>query len=156
VQGQYEATYTTSSLAAGANTITASYSDPNYSSASATLTQQVNNDSIAIVASPGSTVSSGTSVTFTVTVTPVFGTVAPSGNITFKVDGTTAVTVTLMANSNGTSTATYTTSSLSVGSHTIEADYSGDSTYLADSTSMTEVVTGTGGPKPIGSTTTGG
>lgn len=131
VQGQYMATFTTSSLTAGSHTITASYSDPNYATASATLRQQVNNDSIAIVASPGSTVTSGTSVTFTVTVTPASGTVAPTGNITFKVDGTTEVTVTLVTNNNGTSTAKYTTSSLSVGSHTIEADYSGDSTYLA-------------------------
>jgi hypothetical protein len=150
VQGQYVATFTTSALTAGAHTITASYSDPNYAPASATLTQQVNNNTIAIMASPGSSVSYGTSVTFTVTVTPASGSVAPTGTITFKVDGTTVITVTLVANGNGTSSATYTTSSLSMGSHTIEADYSGDSNYLADSTSMTEFVMmggrGGGGP----------
>ena len=94
--------------------------------------------------------SSGTSVTFTVTVTPASGTVAPTGTITFKVDGTIQVTVTLLAQSNGTSTATYTTSSLTVGSHTIEADYSGDSTYLANLSSMIETVSGKGGLKPPG------
>jgi hypothetical protein len=148
VWGQYTATFTTSSLTGGSHAITASYSDPNYAPASATLTQQVNNNTIAMMASPGSSVSYGTSVTFTVTVTPASGAVAPTGTITFKVDGTTVITVTLVANSNGTSSATYTTSSLSMGSHTIEADYSGDSNYLADSTSMTEFVMmgGMGGP----------
>jgi hypothetical protein len=64
------------------------------------------------------------------------------------VNGTTEVTVSLVAQSNGTSTATYTTSSLSVGSDTIEAVYSGDNTFLANSTSMIETLTGTGGLKP--------
>ena len=155
VSGQYIATYTTSSLTLGSHTITASYNDPNYTPASQTLTQQVTNDSISILASPGNSVSSGTSVTFTVTVTPASGTVAPTGTITFEVDGTTEVTVTLVAQSNGTSTATYTTSSLSVGSHTILAVYSGDSTYLAGSASMIETVTGKG-LKPPSQPITGG
>ncbi len=67
----------------------------------------------------------GQSVTFTATVKSAGGgIVASNGTITFLVDGTT-LTRTL----NGTGVATYITSTLYMGSHLIDAVYSGDANY---------------------------
>jgi hypothetical protein len=74
---------------------------------------------------------SGQSVTFTATVSPS----AATGTVTFKDSGTTLGTSNL---SSGV--ATFTTSSLSVSSHSITATYNGDSNY-ATSNSGSETVT---------------
>jgi hypothetical protein len=75
----------------------------------------------------------GQSVTFTATVTGV----SPTGTVTFK-DG---VTVLGTGTLNGSGQATFTTSSLSVGSHSITAVYSGDvNNAAATSAVLTQVV----------------
>jgi hypothetical protein len=75
----------------------------------------------------------GQSVTFTATVTGV----SPTGTVTFT-DGAT-VLGTAALNSNGQ--ATFTTSSLTVGSHAITAVYSGDTNNAAGtSAALTQVV----------------
>jgi hypothetical protein len=68
-------------------------------------------------------------VTFTATVAPVApGTGTPTGTVDFLEGSTTLASgVTL----DGSDQATFTTSSLAVGSHTITADYSGDTNFLA-------------------------
>ena len=66
----------------------------------------------------------GDAVTFTATVTATPGT--PTGEVTFKDGATILATITLSS-----SQATYTTSSLSVGDHTITAVYSGDTSFAA-------------------------
>ena len=72
-------------------------------------------------------------MTFTATVT---ASSTPSGSVTFY-DGTTALgTGTL----NGSGVATYSTSSLGVGAHSITASYAGNSTFAA-STSGAATVT---------------
>src|SRR5262249_6876561 len=69
----------------------------------------------------------GQSVTFTATVTAVApGAGTPSGTVTFKDGGRTVSTQRL---SGGV--ATFTTSALSVGSHSVTATYSGDSNFNA-------------------------
>ena len=68
----------------------------------------------------------GSSVTFTSTVSPS----AASGTVTFKDGSTTLGTGTL---SSGI--ATYTTSALTVGSHSITAEYAGDSSYSGSTNS---------------------
>jgi hypothetical protein len=76
------------------------------------------------VVSSSSTVTAGQPVTFTATVTPTSGS-GETGTVQFVIDGSNVGSpVTL---SNGT--ATFTTSSLSTGTHTVTADYSGDTNF---------------------------
>jgi hypothetical protein len=74
----------------------------------------------------------GDTVTFTATVTPSTAT----GTIDFVIDGTDEGPVTL---SGGT--ATYSTSDLAVGTHTVEADYNGDANDLSSSGVLSSVQT---------------
>jgi hypothetical protein len=125
------ATYSTSSLGPGSHSIVAVYSgDNNYTtSTSPTFTQSVVKAATATaVTSSDSSPADGQPVTFTATVTPASGS-GETGTFQFTVDGSSVSTFTI---SNGT--ATYTTSSLTAGSHTIMAIYSGDPNF-AGSTS---------------------
>ena len=72
----------------------------------------------------------GQSVIFTATVAPTAGTAPPTGTVQFSVDGAAAGgPVTL----NGSSVATFTTSTLAVGTHSITAVYTPDSTNFTGS-----------------------
>ncbi|HEV2349701.1 MAG TPA: Ig-like domain repeat protein, partial [Terriglobia bacterium] len=128
------ATFSISSLSVGAHSITASYSGNASLSASnsSALTQTVSagSSSTALVSSQNPT-AVGQPVTFTATVSvvaPATGTVA--GTVTFKDGLTTLGTGTL----SGGGWTTFSTSALSLGSHSITAIYSGD-TDLTGSTS---------------------
>jgi hypothetical protein len=79
---------------------------------------------------------SGQSVTFTATFSSSAGT--PTGTVTFKDNGSAIPTCTNVALSSGQ--ATCTTSSLAVGNHTIEADYSGDANFNSSSSTNQQVV----------------
>jgi hypothetical protein len=125
-----KATYTTAVLSAGTHSITAVYGgDTNFGgSASPALAQTVkqaaSSTSLASSLNPSTF---GATVTFTATVTSTGGT--PTGSVTFK-DGTTTLgTGTLSAGK-----AAFTTTALSVGTHSITAVYVG-STNFAGSTS---------------------
>jgi len=117
------ATLTTSALVGGANSITAVYSGSStyIASTSAVLTQTVRH-----AATTTTLVSSlnpsthGTAVTFTATVTAASGP-TPTGNVTFK-DGTTTIGTGVL---NATGLATFSTSSLTVHTHSITAVYAG-------------------------------
>jgi hypothetical protein len=124
-----EATYTITSLSAGTHSITAVYSgDSNYNgSTSPALSQKVNkaNTSTTVISSLNPSVR-GQSMTFTATVTATTpGSGTPTGTVTFKDGQTTLGTRTL----NGLGVATYTTTSLSRGTHSITAIYGGNSNY---------------------------
>ena len=129
LNGSGQATLTTSTLAVGSHSITAVYggSTSFNTSTSPVLTQTVNQDSTT------STVSSSLnpsrhhqSVTFTATVVAnAPGTATPTGTVAFK-DGT----KTLHSGSLSSGKATYTTSSLSKGTHQITAVYGGSSSFL--------------------------
>ena len=131
-----EATFSTSSLATGSNTITANYSGDttfqNSTGSDSASPQVVNQASTTTTlgSAPNPSVS-GQTVTFTATVAPATpGAGAPTGTVSFLEGSTTlASSVTL----NGSDQATFTTSSLTVGSHTITADYNGDTNFLASS-----------------------
>jgi hypothetical protein len=86
-----------------------------------------------VTASPGTTVTQGTNVTFTATVS---ASSTPAGNVTFSDGSTALVTVTL----DGTGKATYSTSSLAVGVHSITASYTANATF-AGSTSPAVAIT---------------
>ncbi|QEH37847.1 Copper resistance protein CopC [Aquisphaera giovannonii] len=138
LSGTGVATLTTSALAAGSHTITASYGGAgNFAaSASAALSQTVNAaaTSTAVVSSLNPS-TSGTSVTFTATVTSAGG--VPGGTVTFKDGSTTLGTATL----SGSGVATFATSSLALGSHTITATFGGSTNFAAStSPSLSQAV----------------
>jgi hypothetical protein len=123
-----KATLTISTLAVGSQTITASYpGDGNYTgSTSAGLTQVVNK--VAVGLAIGSSLNPSTylsSITITVTTTPVLG-VIPTGTVTLTDGSTTLATLTLGA----TGSAAYTTSALTAGSHPIAGTYNGNGNYF--------------------------
>jgi hypothetical protein len=76
----------------------------------------------------------GSAVTFTAAVGPraFGGSNTPTGSVAFVVDGTTAATVPLAGGS-----ATFTTSTLAPGSHTVRADYLGDALFGPGSATLT-------------------
>jgi hypothetical protein len=130
------ASFTTSSLASGSHSITAVYSGDgnNTTSTSTALTQTVNKASstTALTSSLNPSLS-GQAVTFTATVVGA----SPTGTVQFK-DGATnlGAPVTLAGGS-----ATFTTSSLTSGSHSITAVYSGDANNLASTSApLTQTV----------------
>ena len=88
-----------------------------------------------------STVVVGASVTFTATVTGTSGTPAPTGTVTFKDGSTTLGTGTL----NGSGVATFASTSLAVGQHSVTASYAGDTSNIP-SVSSAVSVTVTAGP----------
>jgi hypothetical protein len=127
------AKFTTASLAAGAHSITAVYggSVSFGSSTSAVLKQTVNKaaTSTTLVSAPDpSTV--GQTVTFTATVKAASpGT--PTGTVTFKEGAATLATGTLTGGK-----ATFTTSKLAKGTHSITAGYGGSTNYLPSTSSV--------------------
>lgn len=130
------ATFTISSLKAGSHSITAAYAgDKNtLSSASPTLALSVTSGSTTVGLIESTTNSLiGQPVTFTATVqavSPAAGT--PTGTITFM-DGTAAMgTGTL----NASGQATFTTTSLSAGTHAIKAVYGSDANFLASTSTV--------------------
>ena len=135
------ATFTTSTLSGGTHTITAVYSgDTGFatSSSSPPLLQVVNTGLAATTTALNSSKnpsSFGDSVTFTATVTS--GTAGvPTGSVVFK-DGTTVLAT---VPPSGAAQASFTTSTLTGGSHTITATYSGDSKFGASTGSVVQVV----------------
>ncbi len=128
------AAYATTGLPVGSHTVTAVYrGDSNFSgstSAAVTITVAAMatplGTSTALTAS-ATTAVSGTSITFTATVTPASGTTVPSGTVTFT-DGTTMLRTGTL---NGSGVATYATSELAVGTHSITAAYGGVASFSA-------------------------
>jgi len=130
------ASLTTSTLAVGGHSITAVYSGNNVGSTSAALTQTVQQAFTSTALASGANPSmSGSSVTFTATVTSG-GSATPTGTVTFM-DGAT----TLGTGAMNAGVATYTTSGLAVGQHSMTAGYSGDADNAGStSAAMTQSV----------------
>jgi hypothetical protein len=81
----------------------------------------------------------GASVTFTATVAAVSpGSGTPTGSVTFMADGTTITGSPVTLNSSGG--ATITTSTLTAGSHSITAVYSGDTNFNTSTGTLTQTV----------------
>ena len=131
------ASFTATALVAGTDSITAVYrGNIDFSgSISSALSQVVNQaTSTVTLASSQNPSSVGQSVTFTATVAPQFsGT--PAGRVVFKNGSRILATVTLAGG-----VATYNTSSLTSGSHTITATYNGNKDFSASSTTLTQTV----------------
>jgi len=128
------ASLSTSSLSVGSHSITASYGgDSNDSSStSSALTQVVEQGSSTTLSSSVNPAPYGGVVTFTATVSPS----AATGSVTFYDSGTSLGSASL---SSGL--ASFATSSLAAGSHSITAIYSGNSTYAGStSASLNETI----------------
>ena len=92
------------------------------------------------VASSANPSTYGDSVTFTATVTRSEGTSTPTGTVSFR-DGGVSIGSGTLSGSGGTATATFATSSLAAGSHTITTVYGGDSNFDGSTSSpVTQVV----------------
>ena len=98
---------------------------------------------IVLTANPGSTSTYGQSITFTATFIPFDSeAVPPTGTVAFEIDGTPIGSPVTLLDNTATSESI---SSLYVGLHTVEANYTGDSFYDPNSQSMTQTVT----PAPL-------
>jgi hypothetical protein len=130
------ATLTSSSFTTtGTSTVTAVYSGTaNYITSSGTTVQTVANNKKGTTTSVASSLNpsvSAQAVTFTATVTPS-GSGTPTGTVTFLDIKTTLGTATL----GSSGAATFTTSSLTVGTHSVTARYSGDSNFNSGSSAV--------------------
>ena len=123
------AVFNTSSLIIGTHTIQAVYTgDSNYVSQTASVNEVIHYPPVALsISSSINPASFGQSVTFTASTTDT-GPV-PTGSMILQDNGRQIGQGSLAANG----TATFTTNSLTVGSHAIQAIYSGDSNYDSQS-----------------------
>jgi Bacterial Ig-like domain (group 3) len=123
-----QAVYSTSTLTQGAHQIKGIYvGDSNYvTSTSPIITQLVQKTTTTALTSSANPSVFGQSVTFSASITPNAGPV-PTGSVTFK-DGATTLGTGVV---NGSGVATFTTSSLSVATHSITAAYGGDNNYVS-------------------------
>jgi Bacterial Ig-like domain (group 3) len=132
------AAFTTSSLAAGSHYIAATYlpADPLvFSGSSTTFTQKVTSTTaITTLASTPNPSAFGQPVTFAATVKGNGGT--PAGTVTFT-DGATTLGTASLDNSGQ---AMFTTSTLTVGNHTITANHGGDPNFLGSRSMLTQTV----------------
>jgi hypothetical protein len=135
------ATFSTSTLSAGAHTITAKYGgDANFATSTSsgltiTISAPALTPTVTTLTGP-STAVQGASVTFVASVTPTSAPKPPTGMITF-LDGTTTLgTATL----NSAAAASFSTSSLSAGSHSITARYPGDTNFAASTSLVLAII----------------
>jgi hypothetical protein len=139
VGGKDEARFTTSTLAAGQHSVSASYSgDTNVSGSSGSLATQTVNALPATTTTLSSSLNPSTvgqPVTFTAVVTAPGFQGTPTGTVTFTIDGHAQTPVTLSV-IGGKDEAQFTTSTLSAGSHTVSASFSGDAKVSASSGSL--------------------
>ena len=133
-------TYTTSTLAAGANNITASYLGDalnDIQPSQATIVQDVQGPSTIAITSTPNPSNFGAAVVFTVSI-PETQSVNAQGSVTIY-DGANLIGSAPLT--GGTGQATFTTSVLAVGEHSITASFPGDASYAqATSAGLTQVV----------------
>jgi hypothetical protein len=128
------ATITIAAMAVGSNSIAAVYSgDSNFmTSTSAALTQTVKQASTTSAVSNLNPSVAGQTVTFTATVSPVSpGSCTPTGTATFMDRAPTLGTAALSG-----AIASFTTSALAVGTHSIKVAYSGDANFKTSTSSV--------------------
>ena len=136
-----------SAMTPGTHSITAVYNgDTNYAgSTSSTLSQVVNQDATTTaVMSTANPSTGGLAVTYTATVSATGGSAfTPSGTVTFK-DGSTVI-CTAVALSSASAQCTEPALSMTSGTHSITAVYSGDTNFTTSTGSLSQVVN----PAPV-------
>ncbi|MEP6920364.1 MAG: Ig-like domain-containing protein [bacterium] len=132
------AAITRSNLTPGSHNIVATYaSNTQFAASTGTLTQVVQNGTSTTVSSSSSPSSFGQTVRITAAVTATNGApFTPTGSVSFKEGATILTTVPLDA----TGRASFNTSSLSIGSHTITAEFTGTNGWPGSSGSFAQVV----------------
>jgi FtsP/CotA-like multicopper oxidase with cupredoxin domain len=122
------ATFSTSTLAVGNSLITADYGgDANFVPSSGSITQTVNKARSSVSVTSSDPLSEVTRpVTFTATVTPS----TARGTVLFTFDRGLPSATTRTAPVGGSGVATLVLSTLVLGTHTVDATYSGDGSYL--------------------------
>lgn len=128
VDGSGQAVFQTTDLPVGTHTITAEFVGTGgwIDSGNSTVHDVTVGTSTGVGSSPNPS-SYGSSVTFTATVTPSTGGAGtPTGSVTFKEGASTLATVPL----DGSGQAALITSTLTVGTHTITAEFVGTGGYL--------------------------
>jgi|GEM_PF-4527818 len=138
LDGAGQASFNTAGLSVGLHSLTATYSgDSLYDPSSGMTSQQV--DQAATLTAVTSSLNPSIvtqSVTFMATVTAVApGAGVPTGTVTFK-DGATVLGVVALSGGQ----AQLTTSALSVGGHSITAEYSGDASFTASAGGLSQQV----------------
>lgn len=135
------ATCTTSSLSVATHSITASYSgDGNFvgSSTATALSHVVNKATSTVTMAPSAPSTQGQTATFTaMAAAKAPGTGTPTGTVTFY-DGTRVLGTGQLGVAGNKDQATFSTSGLLVGAHTITASYGGDGNFT---TSTSTVIT---------------
>jgi hypothetical protein len=152
VGGQQQASIVVSSLGVGTHTITATFNPATgFQTSTNDVTQTVTKVPTTVsLGSSATTITVGTSVTFTAQVVPTTAVaLTPTGTITFRSDGTLLGSV-----AAGAGAVTFPTTALTVGTHTITADYSGDASFaLATSAGVQVTVNATVPPPAAGDPT---
>jgi hypothetical protein len=137
-----QAALTIATLTVGNHSITTTYGgDSNFNGSNGgPLTQTVNkNSTTTSILSSANPSTFGQSVTFTAVLSPVTGTggaLVPSGTVTFVADGNSIGTGTLGSNGQ----ATFNTSALTVGTHTITTTYAGDGNFNGSNGTLNQQV----------------
>jgi hypothetical protein len=134
------ATFNTTTLAVTTHSITAQYSgDSNFHSRTSSVLSEVvtRAEDSAMLASSANPAPVGQPVTFTATIASTSGgtTATPTGTIAFSDGGTLLGSSPLTGGS-----ATFSTSSLAAGNHSITAQYSGDANFASSSSGFTEAI----------------
>lgn len=136
VSGSGQATVSLAGLGLGSHNFTATYNpDAGHdASTSSVLTQVVTTQTTTTTVTSSANPSTvGDTVTFTATLTALN---APTGTVTFTVNGTAQAPSTLSPVDATTSAATFATSSLAAGSHSVTAQYSGAAFHATSSGSL--------------------
>jgi hypothetical protein len=132
------ASVTTSALAAGSDVVVAAYAgDTKFKPSTGTMKEVVNKSATTtVVVSSQNPSAAGQPVTFTATVSSGGGAIPDGETVTFK-NGS----VVLGTGTTSAGQASFTTSSLTAGSHTILATYAGDATFATSTGKAKQTVT---------------
>jgi hypothetical protein len=137
---QGSATVTTSSLTPGTYNVVASFTGQQGSTSSQSSPQTLMVTQIpttlALTANPATAAVAGTAVTITATVSYPATSLLPSGTVTIK-DGTTTVAMLPLVDGS----ASFTTSTLAVGPHSLSASYGGDANFVKSSATGSVAIT---------------
>jgi Bacterial Ig-like domain (group 3) len=132
------ASITRSNIAPGSRNITATYaSDTHFAASTGSVAQVVQNGTSTVVTSSANPSIFGQPVVFTATVTSANSAPGiPTGSVVFKEGATVLATVAL----DSTGHASFSTSTLGLGSHTITAEFTGTNGWLNSTGSGVQVV----------------
>ena len=129
--------------AVATHNIVATYSGTvDYLTSSDTVSESVQQlDTTTTIGDSTGTSTYGLPVTFTATIVPSpGGSVSPTGMVSFLDSGSTGLGSAPVSTTGGVTTATLTLSNLPAGSHSVQATYGGDTTYVTSSSSTAATV----------------